>query len=585
MINEKKLRSPRPDFYREDWIDLNGEWDFSFDDENRGIKEGWFKSHSFEQRIQVPFCYQSKLSGIHDTTRHSYVWYSRKALLPKSMTDKRIWLNFGAVDYKAMVWVNGEFVGEHKGGHTSFAFEITRCIKDEEITITVFCEDSYDIAQPRGKQHWNEKTDRCWYTATTGIWQSVWLEATQSTKIERILITPDIDKKQIEVKAKLSESLTEGILEWTVRFEGTVVKAGNVDVNSKDIRFFVSIENSDPIDNLVHLWSPESPDLYDLELHLRKKEIPCDRVETYFGMRKIERDGSHILLNHFPLYQRLVLDQGYWEESLITPPSNEALIKDITMVKEMGFNGVRKHQKIEVPAFLYLADCMGILVWEEMPSNYEFTEDGMRALQDEYEEMILRDYNHPCIITWVPLNESWGVRDILWDKKQQSFAASLYYTTKAIDDTRIVSTNDGWEAVTSDLLGIHDYESDGTLFYEKYQDRDKLFQWTAVGKMVYANGFSYQGEPVLISEFGGVAFEDGKIENWGYNKKASDENEFLERVSKLCMAIEKLDYIEGYCYTQLTDVEQETNGLLYSDRTPKVPVEKIREIILGAEKK
>lgn len=584
MIDEKKLRSPRPDFYREDWFDLNGEWEFSFDDDHKGMGEDWFKTHSFDKKIQVPFCYQSKLSGIHDTTRHPYVWYSKKVTLPKNMADKRIWLNFGAVDYKTMVWIDGRFAGEHKGGHTSFAFEITDFIKKEEFRITVFCEDSYDIAQPRGKQHWNEKTDRCWYTATTGIWQSVWLEATRSTKIERILITPDIDKKQVEINLRTSEHITEGILEWKVSFKGTIVKEGNVHLNAKDTRFLISMENPDPIDNLVHLWSPENPELYDLELKLKQKEITCDFVESYFGMRKIEIDGSHILLNHYPLYQKLILDQGYWEESLMTPPDVEALVKDITLVKEMGFNGVRKHQKVEVPAFLYLADCMGILVWEEMPSNYRFSEDGMIALQREYEEMILRDYNHPSIITWVPLNESWGVRDILWDKKQQNFATSLYYMTKAIDDTRIVSTNDGWETVTSDLVGIHDYESNGMAFYEKYKDRDKLLQWTAVGKMIYADGFSYKGEPVLISEFGGVAFEDGNKENWGYNEKASDEKEFLERLSKLWEAIEKLDYVEGYCYTQLTDVEQETNGLLYPDRTPKVPIEKIQEIIFGKNK-
>ncbi|HHV09641.1 MAG TPA: glycoside hydrolase family 2 [Clostridiales bacterium] len=580
MIDEKKLNSPRPDFYRENWYDLNGEWEFSFDDEDRGRKEAWFQGHSFDKTIQVPFCYQSKLSRIHDTARHPYIWYQKKIVLPEGMEGKRIWLNFGAVDYKAMVWVNGNYAGGHKGGHTSFAFEITPYI-NKEATITVFCEDAYDIAQPRGKQHWNEKTDRCWYTATSGIWQSVWLEATQSTKIERILITPDIDKKQVEVKAKLSEAVTEGVLEWKVRFEGALVKEGSVRADSQNIRFCISIENPDPIDNLIRLWSPEHPDLYDLELTLREGELLCDEVGSYFGMRKIECCKEHILLNHFPLYQRLVLDQGYWEESLITPPDVQALVKDLTLVKEMGFNGVRKHQKIEVPAFLYLADCMGILVWEEMPSNYEFTEDGMAALKLEYEEMILRDYNHPCIITWVPLNESWGVRDILWDKKQQNFALSLYYATKAIDSSRIVSTNDGWESVTSDILGVHDYESDGSVLYEKYRDKEKIFSWTAVGKMIYAEGFSYRGEPVIMSEFGGVAFEDGENENWGYNEKASDENEFIERVSKLCRAIEKLDYMEGYCYTQLTDVEQETNGLLYSDRRPKVPIDRIRRMILA----
>lgn len=578
MINEKKLNSPRPDYIRENWVDLNGEWEFGYDDNRKGLQEKWYCSHSFDKKINVPFCYQSKLSGIHDTTKHPYVWYSKIVAIPKNMKDKRIWLNFGAVDYRAIVWVNGNYVGEHQGGHTSFSFEITDYVA-EEITLTVYCEDSYAIEQPRGKQHWNEKTDRCWYTATTGIWQTVWLEATESTRMERVLITPDIDKKEVEIKAKLSEEIKDGIIEWKLSFDSKVIRTGNVSVESNNVRFIIPMEYADPIDNLVHLWSPETPHLYDLELIIRKDDQLCDQVETYFGMRKIERSKNHILLNHYPLYQRLVLDQGYWVESLITPPSVEALKKDIILTKEMGFNGVRKHQKIEAPAFLYLADCLGLLVWEEMPSNYEFTEDGMKAMRAELEEMIIRDYNHPCIITWVPLNESWGVRDILWNKKQQDFALSLYYSTKALDDTRLVSTNDGWETVTSDLLGIHDYESSGEAFFEKYKDKEKIFNWTAVGKMIYANSFSYQGEPVFISEFGGVAFEDGNHDNWGYNEKASDENEFIERVGSLIKAIEKLDYVEGYCYTQLTDVEQETNGLLYPDRTPKVSIEKLHQII------
>lgn len=285
------------------------------------------------------------------------------------------------------------------------------------------------------------------------------------------------------------------------------------------------------------------------------------------------------MLNHQPIYQKLVLDQGYWKESLLTPPDKESCKRDIELVKEMGFNGIRKHQKIESPLFLYYADCFGLLVWEEMPSNYEFGEEGMAAFLKEYQEMILRDYNHPSIITWVPFNESWGIRDILWDVKQQSFANSLYYMTKAWDGTRLVSTNDGWETVISDFAGIHDYEGDDRALFEKYRDKRSLCEWNTAGKMIYAQGFSYQGEPVILSEFGGIAMEDEEQDNWGYNEKAADEGEFLDRLSKLYQAVFRLDYMAGCCYTQLTDVEQETNGLLYADRTPKVPIDKIKRII------
>ncbi len=579
MVNEKKLNSPRPDFYRQNWFSLDGEWDFSFDDDCSGLKNKWFEKQGLDKKINVPFCYQSELSGINDTTQHTFVWYQKSFDIPETNQSKRVWLNFGAVDYKAVVWVNGSYVGEHQGGHTSFNFEISNFIKTENNIITVYCEDSYNIDQPRGKQHWNEKTDRCWYTATTGIWQSVWLEFTNCTKITNVMLTPNVDEKKVKVKANFSEFVADGELEWLLSFEGNLVKKGSLYVNADKVAFDINIENPDPIDNLIKLWSPTAPNIYDVELKLTKNNNICDEVSTYFGMRKIECRGNKILLNHYPLYQRLVLDQGYWKESLMTPPSVEALIKDVELVQKMGFNGVRKHQKIETPQFLYLADCMGLLVWEEMPSNYEFTEKGMTALRNEYEEMILRDYNHPSIVTWVPLNESWGVRDILWNKDQQNFAMSLYYATKALDSTRIVSTNDGWECVKGDITGIHDYEGNGDVFYEKYKTKE-ILEWTAVGKMIYSDGFTYEGEPILLSEFGGVAFEDGKADNWGYNDKVTGEEEFLKRVSGLFRAIEKLDYVEGYCYTQLTDVEQETNGLLYPDRTPKVSIEKINEMIL-----
>lgn len=580
MINRAKAMSPRPDFFRQERTSLNGVWEFSFDDKGCGMEEKWHQGHEFHQTIVVPFCYQSERSQIHDTNRHPYLWYRKQVMIPPEMAGKRVWLHFGAVDYEAMVWINGEYAGGHTGGHTSFSFEITSYINaDRTAEIVVYVKDSYDIMQPRGKQHWNIQTDRCWYTATSGIWQDVWLEYTNGSRLEYSLITPDIDQKQVLVKVGFAEEIDAGQLAWQLTFAGELVKSGQLSISGSRESFCITMGNADPIDNLVYLWSPETPHLYDLTLILYRNGEMQDQVETYFGMRKIERRGDQILLNHYPLYQKLILDQGYWQESLMTAPDVQAYETDIELVKKMGFNGVRKHQKIEAPVFLYLADALGLLVWAEMPSNYEFGENGMTAMQKEYGEMILRDYNHPSIITWVPYNESWGVRDILWDKRQQSFALSLYYFTKALDDTRLVSTNDGWEAVTSDLTGIHDYESDSEVFYQKYKDRDRILGWTAVGKMLYANGFSYQGEPILMSEFGGIAFEDENEGNWGYNGKAKDTAEFLKRFAGLIEAIGRLDYLAGYCYTQLTDVEQETNGLLNQDRTLKVPLEEIRKII------
>ena len=267
----------------------------------------------------------------------------------------------------------------------------------------------------------------------------------------------------------------------------------------------------------------------------------------------------------------------------MTPPDGEALLKDLEMVRAMGFNGVRKHQKIEDPVFLYLADHMGILVWEEMPSNYEFCQEGMDALLHEYGEVIARDCNHPCIITWVPFNESWGIRNVLFDREQQHFAETFYHYTKALDPYRLVSTNDGWEAVKADFVGIHDYESDGEVLAEKFRDMEALMGWTAVGKMVLSEGRSYGGEPVFLSEFGGIAMEDGKKESWGYNEKAAGPEAFAERLSKLTGAVNRIGGLAGFCYTQLTDVEQETNGLLYADRTPKMEVDRIAACMTGED--
>lgn len=581
MFDEKKGNSPRPDWYREGWIDLNGSWQFEFDDAGKGIEEGWYQEHAYSRTIQVPFCFQSKASGIGlKKEAHTCLWYERQTPLKEEMRGKRLWLHFGAVDYSAIVWINGKYAGAHKGGFTSHSYEITPYIDWEKayIRITVACQDSYGVTQIRGKQHWNLDTDRCWYTATSGIWQNVWLEVTPGYRIEQARLTPDIDEKTVEMNLRFSQCPEQGKLVWKLFFQGKEKKQGAVALQCLRERILFSVENEDPIDNKIHLWEPGQPNLYELILEVYEKDKLQDRVETYFGMRKIERKGSRIYLNHYPLYQKLVLDQGYWQETLMTPPDGQALMQDLKLAQAMGFNGVRKHQKIEDPRFLYYADCMGMLVWEEMPSAYAFCQDGIQAFTQEYTEMIERDYNHPCIIAWVPFNESWGIRDVLWDKKQQMFAKSMYFLTKALDDSRLVSTNDGWEAVQTDMIGIHDYEDDPEKLLAVYACKEELMAYTAVGKMICSEDFTYTDEPVLLSEFGGIAIEDGRQESWGYHEKAKDARVFKEKLEGLLQAVGKLTYLSGYCYTQLTDVEQETNGLLYADRTPKLELEQIREI-------
>lgn len=583
MISEKKARSPRPDFYRENWIDLNGRWKFLFDDAELGIKEKWFENFPEAREICVPFCYQSKESGIGDTQIHPVMWYEREVILNSEMKKKKIWLNFGAADQNTLVWINGIAAGGHRGGFTPFCISVSEHIReeDEKIRITVRCEDRNEAGQIRGKQHWNEKTDRCWYTATSGIWQNVWIELTEGWRTEKVKLTPDIDAKTVEAQIFLSRKPECGTIKWQVSLEGKRLKEGKRKICEKRERLIIPIENMDVIDNRQGLWEPDHPVLYDLTIEVYENGLLQDRTESYFGMRKIEQKDGRIYLNHVPLYQRMVLDQGYWSDTLMTPKNSEALYKDIMLTKEMGFNGVRKHQKLEDPRYLYFADALGVLVWEEMPSAYEFWDGEVREMAESCIEMVERDYNHPCVITWVPFNESWGIRDVLWNRQQQAFAEAIYHLIRALDSTRLVSTNDGWEAVRTDLIGIHDYEHRGDVLAEKYKSKEKLLSTNAVDKMVLSRGMEYTDQPVFLSEFGGLALEDENSESWGYHDKLGKPEQLLEKIEELVKAASEISYLSGWCYTQLTDVEQETNGILSADRTPKIELEKIREIIVG----
>lgn len=578
---KERENSPRPDLFREKWVDLNGIWKFAFDDEKKGVKERWFYKFPEQIQIKVPYCYQCKESGIGNTEIHKTIWYERHVELTPEMREKRLWLHFGAADQIAQVWVNGMSVGIHRGGFTPFSFDISGYVDaaDSDMKITVCCQDDNEALQVRGKQHWDQKTDRCWYTATSGIWQNVWLELTEGCRMERIKLTPDIDRKTVDAELYIAEKPENGLICWKVSLEGTELSSGEQKIRGKCSRFLIPMKNADPIDNRSGLWEPKHPVLYDLEVEYYDNGILQDQVGTYFGMRKIEQKNGKIYLNHVPLYQRLVLDQGYWKDTLMTPKDKEALQKDLELIKKMGFNGVRKHQKLEDPRFLYYADKMGVLVWEEMPSAYEYTDWGIRELIDCCHEMMERDYNHPCIITWVPFNESWGIRDVLWDDEQQHFAEAVYHLLYALDGTRLVSTNDGWESVYGDLVGIHDYENSGERLKTKFLEKEELMKGNAVEKMVCSEAFVYNGEPVLLSEFGGVAMEDGDENSWGYHEKASDSSALFEKMAELFEAVNEISYLNGYCYTQLTDVEQETNGILDVERNAKVNLSELQSVI------
>lgn len=581
---------PRPNLVRKKWICLNGEWDFEFDDNNIGQMQKWYKSDKkFSGKINVPFAFQSKLSGINDTTFHDIVWYKRKFKVPNKWLDDRIILNFGAVDYRSKIYINGEMVGEHEGGHTSFSFDVTSYLTGNEEEITVYVEDpSEDETIPRGKQYWKEKSESIWYTRTTGIWQSVWIEPINEINISNIKFMPDVDKGNINIEFELSKVIEDLEASIEISFKNKVIVKDKVSIidkyNNREINLFNKKIFRSPSHNMGWCWSPESPNLFDVKIVLRKYDVILDSITTYFGMRKIHTENGMIYLNNKPYYEKLVLDQGYWPDGLLTAPYDENYINDIKLTKQMGFNGCRKHQKVEDPRFLYWADKLGLLVWEEMANCAEYSLDSVERTIKEWIQVIKRDYNHPCIVAWVPINESWGVPQIGKDKLQQSHSLSLYYLTHSIDNSRVVISNDGWELTKTDICAVHNYCHGNKEEKEKYQyfieslySKENILKSQPGGKKIYADGFHHQGEPIMLTEFGGIAYDKSSPDGWGYTK-VSTEKEFLEDYERVIDAIYNSQTIYGFCYTQLTDVEQEVNGLLTYDRQTKCSAEKIKKI-------
>lgn len=568
---------PRPQFERSSWINLNGEWDFAFGDQ--GIASGEeISQDSFTHKINVPFAYQAALSGIGETEFHNIVWYRRTFAFTEQMENKRTILHFGAVDYRAWVWVNGKWVGYHEGGHTPFSLEITEMLSRESNTILVKVEDfNEDMTLPRGKQYWKPQSEHIFYTATTGIWQSVWLETVSSTYLNHVKYTPDIDQDEIHIAFHVYglDGSKEISVEVLISFEGRKVSRDMFFIHSREEARSIKLRNINSTEEGI-LWSPESPNLYDVEYVVYVDGQEVDRVSSYFGMRKISIENGQILLNNRPYYMKMVLDQGYFPGGLLTAPSDDMLRKDVELTKSMGFNGARKHQKIEDPRYLYWCDRLGLLVWGEMASSFQYSNTYVRRMTQEWQEAIERDYNHPCIVAWVPLNESWGFRNINVDAKQKAHSLMMYHLTKSLDSTRLAMSNDGWEHTCSDICTIHDYEYDEQVLRDRYADTKVTGQAPAT-RTVYATSFAYHNEPIIVSEFGGIAFRTHDQEGWGYSG-ADSEEDFLQRMTAVIRPLLQSPVVQGYCYTQFTDVEQEVNGLLTYDRQPKVPIEMIKAI-------
>ena len=562
---------PRPQLVRPDWVNLNGLWKFGFED----VKETSALKGDLPLTINVPFTYETKLSGINRQEHHDLVWYSRKI---KGKQGKRTILHFEGVDYDTEVYIDGECVCCHRGAYTRFSADVTEYLTEKESTLVVRCKDETHPIQALGKQRWTKESFTCWYVQTTGIYKSVWLEYVEDTYLTALKITPETTDYSVRFDLSVNNPNEDVEVRFNVSFNGDLVQTASVWANDKENTLSIKLD-SNKLRHQVVLWSHWDPNLYDVEISVYKGGNLTDKVGSYFGLRDYRAKEGKLLFNDVPFYAKLLLDQGYWEESSLTAPSEEALMKDIELSKQMGFNGVRKHQKTEDERFFYYADIMGFTVWCEMPSNHWFSDTATKEITREWLDIVTQYYNHPSLVTWVIFNESWGVRNIRRNQAQSNLATGLYYLTKSIDTMRPVISNDGWVQAKSDILTLHHYEQDADKLYGYYDTLEKMVESARQNPQMlpYAEGYSYEGQPIVFSEFGGAAYVsdcNSKLD-WGYGGVKNDA-EFIERYDSLIKAIHKMN-INGYCYTQLTDVEQEVNGLLNAKHEPKVPVDEIEK--------
>jgi beta-galactosidase/beta-glucuronidase len=574
---------PRPQFVRDEWINLNGAWEFAFDDSGEGSRLGWHDGRKLDGRIVVPFPYQCARSGINDKSVHERVWYARSFSVPAGWRGRDLLLHFGAVDYQATVWINGQEVGHNQGGHVPFEFDIAPYLRDGENRLAVRVEDRQDPQQPRGKQSSTGLPHDIDYYCSTGIWQTVWLEPVPSIRIEEIRITPRAALNIVE----LSVYLHAPSASW--RLEAEASEYDRVVARTEDRTAIATgwLSLSIPY---AKLWSPETPHLYDLRIRLFDGDELLDEIKSYAGLRSIEMRDSQVLLNGEPIYLKMVLDQGYWPDGYLAAPSDEALQTDIGWVKTFGFNGARKHQKIEDPRWLYWCDRLGLLVWEEMPNAREWSSQGEEYLAAEWKRAVQRDYSHPCIVAWVPVNESMGFPDLGQQHPgQYAFIERMVSMTRRLDPTRPVIDNDGWEHTDiTDICAIHDYTPTAEGLRERYQMKTKTGElpptvWIG-GKPLFARGSRYRGQPIVLSEVGGFLMippnttEEERDMLYRFYGSVNTPQELLARYRDLMGGIASLNFLAGFCYTQLTDIEQEINGLLTYDRQPKLSPESIAEI-------
>ncbi len=554
-----RCEHPNPQFERKGWTNLNGEWDFEFDFGNSKYEAGILDKNEWEKKIVVPFCPESKLSGIEYTDFIPAVWYRKSINITAENLKGRVLLHFGAVDYEAKIYVNGKKAGTHKGGYASFNLDITDLLSEgENVIIVNAVDDVRDPLVPRGKQSEELKSHNCDYTRTTGIWQTVWLEFVPVNYIKSFRLYPDSENATLGISAVLEG---KGEFTATAYYDGKEVgsftkkAAGNV---SGEIRLSES-----------HLWEVGCGRLYDLVLTFNE-----DEVKSYFGLRSIEIDGFKFRINGKSVFQRLVLDQGFYPDGIYTAPSDEALENDIKISMAVGFNGARLHQKVFEKRFLYHCDRLGYIVWGEYGNwGLDWSNSfSLAAMLPEWCECVERDFNNPSLIGWCPFNETW---DINGRKQYDDVLRIIYRVTKQLDTTRPCIDTSGNFHVETDIFDVHDYEQDVAKFAEHYE---KL---VSEGKMYgyFPDRQVYEGGMTFVSEYGGIKWAKGdRGDAWGYGDAPKTEEEFIERYKGLTDTLLDNESMFGFCYTQLYDIEQEQNGLYYYDRTPKFDPEIFRAI-------
>jgi beta-galactosidase/beta-glucuronidase len=566
---------PRPQLERAAWWSLNGPWAFALDVEGR-----WRSPDevTFDRTIVVPFAPETPASGVEMKDFFLACWYRRDFDPPALAPGERLLLHFGAVDYEATVWVNDVRVGRHEGGYTPFTVDVTDALRDggAQTVAVQAVDDPHDLAKPRGKQDWQREPHSIWYQRTSGIWQTVWLEKVPPTRIGEVRWASSLEHWAVGLNLSLAGERRAGLrLKVRLTANGQLLADDTYQLVAGEVHRRIAL--SDPgIDDFRNqlLWRPEQPTLIDAELELwGERGERLDAARSYTAIRQVGVQGDRFVLNGRPYHLKLVLDQGYWEATGLTAPGDAALRRDVVMAKAMGFNGVRKHQKIEDPRYLYWADRLGLLVWEEMPSPYRFTRRAVDRLTTQWLDVMRRDASHPCIMAWVPFNESWGVPDLPSMPEQRHWVEAMYHLTRTVDSSRLVVGNDGWESVATDLVGIHDYDHDAERLRRRYRPEVELPQIFARERpghrvLVLNDVETHAKLPVLLSEFGGIAYAADEDRTWGYSR-CRTAAEFQQRYAALLRVVNQVGLFTGFCYTQFTDTYQEANGLLYMDRTPK----------------